>query len=195
MSLFLTSLTFLLLFFTNSIIGKTMFFIVKEAEGKSGSGAIIFYLLAIIFFFLGAIFSIYHAFSKRKKEDIEKYCMLIFAVITNSVVGIIAAGYILIKAKGYLIIFPLLNIFEGLLTLLIFSKTEAIGIESILDEDAKMNEIKIGIPATIIIFIISQYVFKNYWAITFSICLAYVSFLNNILSGVFFPNKIPTKTT
>ena len=186
-SLFLMSLTFLLLFFTNSIIGKEIYsFLIGHNNDPTDLIASIFFVIII---FLGAILSIYNGFVKRKKEDIEKYCMLFFAVIINSVIGIIAASYIIMHSEGYLIIFPILNIVESFLTLLIFRYTSAIDIDAISDEDARTNEIKIGIIATIIIFILSQYVFKNFWAITFSICLAYVAFVNDILSSLFFPKK------
>jgi len=177
-ALFLMSLTFLFLFIFNDLFRKEFFeFFFEDFDGRE--------IAVLIFFVAGLALSVYHAFSKKRVTKRVKNAMLFFAVFINFLVGFYAGFYTLEKAKGYLIIFPVINIISAFLLLLLL-RFEVITSKSISDKQAKLREIILGSIIICAIFVISQYLFHNYWAITFSLCVVYATNVNNFINKWFF---------
>jgi FtsH-binding integral membrane protein len=143
------------------------------------------YIVAAVFL-CGLGLSIYHIFTTRNKTDLEKWGMLIFAVLTNAGTGIIAGTYIIrnIDTTNWPIIFPIWNIVNGALLLLML-RFRIIDEKCISDRDATLVQIILGLVAVLIIFVFCNYVFKLYWAITFSICIIYTTSFDRALQNVF----------
>ena len=92
--------------------------------------------------------------------------MLFFAVIINSYIGFKSGTYILSKSSDLWIIFPILNILNSVSLILLF-KMGVINENSISDENTNYWELVIGSFVLITIIFISNFIYKNYWAITF----------------------------
>lgn len=179
-SLFLIALSFILVSLGNFHQLQTFL-----SEGDN----IIF--LALMFY--GIIFSIYHAFSMKEKTDFQKFQMLLFAATMNAVSAGLALEFSLSNNINiFYIIFPILN-FSNALFLFIFigwgskipSLSLDLSLELVLSKQAKIYEIIIGSLFILTIFLISQYTFENYWAITLSMCLSYAGMFNEIICRLF----------
>jgi uncharacterized BrkB/YihY/UPF0761 family membrane protein len=136
---------------------------------------------------VGAFLSTYHVFTKRLMTKLEKQVMVTFAVFTNFIAGYFAGEHILKQSKGIWIIFPILNIASAVLLLFLF-RMGVIKEDSISDKQAKKSEIILGAIFVFITFLVSQYFFKNYWAITFSVCTSYATNLNEVFNKIFYLN-------
>ena len=62
---------------------------------------------------------------------------------------------------------------------------EVIDEECISDRKATPLRIFLGLIAIVAIFLVCNYVFKLYWAITFSICIVYTTSFDRALQSVF----------
>ena len=110
--------------------------------------------------------------------------MLLFAVLTNAGAGIISGWYVLNRIQNWQIIFPMWNIINGAL-LLVMLRFRIVDEECISDRDATAGEVIRGLIVVIVIFIFCNYVFKLHWAITFSICIIYATSFDKALQSVF----------
>jgi len=182
LSLFLMAVTLIVLYLANSHMRNQIdTFFVKAAEINA------WMLFAPLVLFLATIcLCIYHVFTTREKTVFEKRVMMCFAVLTNLVTGTIAAVYTLTNAvaSDWLLVFPIWNIINGVLILLMVS-LGIIDEECISDRDATLVQIILGLVAVLIIFVFCNYVFKLYWAITFSICIIYTTSFDRALQNVF----------
>lgn len=157
-----------------------------------------------ILFLAGVFFSIYHAFSKRQKTIFEKALILFSVILINLVIGVsllITLGRNIpalmnITVVALILIFAFdrkrIELIKGI-PLFKIEKTEINQefVERVIsDKQTKRYEIIVGLIAVFIIFFISQYIFKNYWAVTFSICVFYASVLNEVICRIFFPPPI-----
>jgi DNA-directed RNA polymerase subunit RPC12/RpoP len=182
LSLFLMAVTLIVLYLANSHMRNQIEnFFVKAAEADAWP---LFIPLVLFLATLGLC--IYHVFTTREKTVFEKRVMVGFAVLTNLVTGTIAAVYTLTNAvaSDWLLVFPIWNIINGVLILLMVS-LGIIDEECISDRDATLVQIILGLVAVLIIFVFCNYVFKLYWAITFSICIIYTTSFDRALQNVF----------
>lgn len=181
LSLFLMATTLFLLYFANT----TMQAQIHNWFSRYGSEWV--YIIGIIFL-CGLYLSVYHVFTTREKTEPEKWGMLIFAVLTNAVTGIVAGLYVLKNdnVRDWQLVFPIWNIVNGALLLLML-RFKIIDEECISDRNASATEVVIGLTAVLIIFIFCNYIFKLHWAITFSICIIYSTSFDKALQSVF-PN-------
>jgi hypothetical protein len=179
LSLFLMAVTLILLYIVNITMRVQIHNWISEY-----SNAWVYIIGAI--FLCGLGLSVYHAFTKIEKTDVEKWGMLVFAVLANAVSGIVAGLYVLKtdNVRNWLIIFPIWNIINGALLLLML-RFRIIDEECISDRDATLVQIILGLIAVLIIFIFCNYVFKLYWAITFSICIVYTTSFDKALQSIF----------
>jgi len=168
-SLFVMSITFVLLYLVN----KTM---------RTDLHKLVFYdsdirlIIVALCFVAGMVFSVFHAFSTRQKNIGEKIAMLVFAVLVSAGTGIYAGIHMLKNSGGWLIIFPIWNIINGIL-LLIMLRTGAVNVDCISDRNATSAQVVMGLFSTVVVLVCCQYFFKLHWAITYSICICYtVSF-------------------
>jgi hypothetical protein len=179
LSLFLMSATFILLSVTNATMREQLHKRIIAVNDPR------LYLLSLLFLG-GIVLSIYHVFTTREKTRFEKMVMLFFAVAVNAGTGIISGWYV-IKSNNvhnWQLIFPLWNIINGIL-LLVMLRLKIIDEECISDRDATPTQIILGLLAVLIIFVFCNYVFKLYWAITFSICIIYAASFDKALQNVF----------
>jgi len=178
LALFLMAITLILLYTINSPMREQIYkwFADKDVH--------IFLWFAV---FLGGLcLSIYHVFTTREKTPVEKWIMLVFAVLANAATGIVAGIYVLKNSdiRNWLIVFPLWNMSNGVL-LILLPLFKVIDEECISDQDASVAEVVIGLIAVFVILIFCNYVFKLHWAITFSICIIYTTSFNRALQSVF----------
>ena len=137
-------------------------------------------LFIALFFITGLFLSLYHAFARKEKDSVEKFFMLFFAVIINAVSGISAASYAFDQTNGWEVIFPIMNLLNSGLLLVLF-RLKIIDIESIKDENVPVPRVLISLIVITIIYIVSSRFYNHPWAITFSACIFYATNLNKMI--------------
>ncbi len=177
LALFLMSIAFVLLFFIHADLRAASYMPLTSNFNLR-------ILIAMGLFVLGIMFSLYHVFTTREKTEGEKAVMLFFAAIVNGLSGIAAGMHILKDSHGILIVFPIWNIVNGALLLLLY-RLEYIDESSIIDDNATTFQVISGSMVVVAILIVCRFIFKMYWAVTFSICVTYASNLNGILQSLF----------
>ena len=177
MSLFLMAVTLIFLCIANSQMRNWILHFLSQADGR--------YILALLFL-AGLGLCLYHVFTLREKSTPEKWLMMLFAILTNAGTGIISGWYVIKNSTvhNWLLVFPIWNIINGVL-LLVMLRFRIIDEECISDRDATAGQVFLGLIAVLAIFILCNYVFKLYWAITFSICLVYATSFDKALQSVF----------
>jgi DNA-directed RNA polymerase subunit RPC12/RpoP/cbb3-type cytochrome oxidase subunit 3 len=208
LSLFLTAFTLIMLFvgnapmretickstagFYNHIVGKSY----QSSESFVGFVSIGAFLIAIMFFLYGFGLSIYHLYTKREKTSFEKQAMLIFAVVTNICTALLAGIYLLRVSIGWTIIFPVWNLINAYL-LMVLVQEKMINETCISGRKPTYHQILTGLTVIFVIFILCNFFFKLYWAITFSICIIYTASFNDTLQNVFpaLKNKADEQTS
>ena len=153
-----------------------------EMRMRSSSGDDGVIMMIVIFFMAGLVLSIYHAFTDRRKTSFEKYLMLFFAVILNGFTGILAGTHCLEGSKGWLLVFPILNIVNGVV-LLFMARKGLLDDRNISDENVSLIQIALAATAIIILFTVCYYVFDLLWIQTLSICVAYATNLSRMVQG------------
>ena len=135
-------------------------------------------------FMLAMLLCLYNVFASRKKTDIEKSIMLVFAITINAATGVIAGLYMLKECPGWLLVFPVWNILNSAI-IIIMQYIDLFDESQISDRDATKTQVIIGLVAILIIFYICNNVFKLHWAITYSICIIYTTSFDRGLQSVF----------
>lgn len=132
------------------------------------------------------VIGIYQIFIKREESDFEKTMMLWFAIVTNVLTGIVTAVYIIENAdvRNWQIVFPIWNIVNAAVLYLMLD-FDFIDEKCIVDHQATPAHIIFGLVAAVSIILVCNYVFKLYWAITFSICIVYTTSIDRALQSVF----------
>lgn len=207
LSLFMMSLSFLLVLFFSKSMRTGLF---KFLTGPRSDPRI---FMLFVLFGAGLVLSIFHVFTERQKSKVEKYAMLFFAVLANAICGILASLHILgispadhgvlsildigdllnnevsnsFVSRIYLIL-PVWNIINCLLLLVSF-RLGWITDRNISDEKAGRFEILLGSLITAAIFVVCQFLFKLYWAITFSICVIYATSFSDAFGSIFYPER------
>ncbi|MHC4728197.1 MAG: hypothetical protein ACYS17_13330 [Planctomycetota bacterium] len=177
LALFLMSIAFILVFITHADLRTASYKpLLNDFDIKI--------IIALVLFVLGIIFSLYHVFTTREKTDGEKAVMLFFAIFVNGFSGIAAGMHILKEAHGILILFPIWNMINGALLLLMY-RFEYIDESSIIDDNTTMFQVIFGSLVVVSILIVCRFVFKVYWAITFSICVTYASNVSGTIQSLF----------
>jgi len=177
-TLFLMSLSFILIFCT-------------DAEMKSGSRALLSggkydprAYIAFGLFISGILFSLYHVFTQRQKTNWEKNAMLFFAVFVNGISGIAAGIHVFNNTKDILMLFPIWNIMNGGLLLLMY-RVHIINESSIVDNNATTGQVILGSIVVVATLLISRFLLELYWATTFSICVSYATNINGTVQNIF----------
>ncbi len=182
LSLFLTAATLILLSATNVTMREQILKGIKKVDDLR------IYIMFVIFLG-GAALGLYHVFTSREKTKYEKLVMLFFAVTANAGTGIVSGWYVLTNSDvhNWQLVFPVWNIINGALLLLML-RFKIIDERCISDRDATAAQIVLGLAAVLIIFVLCNYIFKLYWAITFSICIVYATSFDrafqNVLPGL-----------
>ena len=176
LALFLMAVAFLVLYFTETTLRAEAYEMLLCRFSVWG-------LLTLVLFVVGLVFSIYHVFATREKTDPEKWTMLFFAVVVNYSAGLAAGIHILRESHGWVVVFPVWNVICGVV-LVLMGGFNVIDETYIPDEDARIAEVLVGLPFLVVIMVGCQHVFDLYWAVTFSICVAYVTSLSRAVQGL-----------
>ncbi len=177
MSLFVMSVAFLFIYFTNTEVQVQLYDRVLSAP-------IVLAALLLVFFAAGMALSLYHAFSKRRKTEPEKLLMLYFGIIANYAAGVAAAIHIFKAADNWLFfILPALNIVYAVVPV-VMGGTTLIDDSYVRDDDATLPELATGLLFLAVLIAVCQYRHHLYWAITFSVCVAYATGLSGLVQRV-----------
>jgi DNA-directed RNA polymerase subunit RPC12/RpoP len=179
LALFLTAITLILIYVVDAVMREQIH------NWLAGHNYVWVYIMGAIFL-CGLGLSVYHVFTAREKTDAEKWGMLIFAVLANAVCAIVAGLYVLKSdnARDWLLIFPVWNIINGVMLILML-RLRIIDEQCVSDRDASAGEVIFGLIAVLVLFIFCNYVFKQHWALTFSICTIYATSFDKALQSVF----------
>ncbi|MBN2020016.1 MAG: hypothetical protein JW749_07315 [Sedimentisphaerales bacterium] len=177
LSVFLLAVTFILVFSMNGLMRRDIYTFIREFDDPR----VFFFILM----FVGALgLCLYHVFTTREKTQPEKTVMLAFAVVTNGLIGLAAAKYMVENSEGWLLLFPVWNAINSALLLLMW-RFRIIDERCFIDRNASSFQVIFGLMAILVIFIFCNYIFKLYWAITFSICIVYTTSFDRALQSVF----------
>ncbi|MFZ0033593.1 MAG: hypothetical protein WAK60_01215, partial [Sedimentisphaerales bacterium] len=179
LSLFLMAVTLILSCVGSSEARSWIHRFLSQADDKR-----IFVLVLLLLAGLGLFLC--RIFTRGEKTVFEKQFMMLFAVLTNIVIGFTSGLYVIKNSDvhNWQLVFPIWNIINGALLLLMLS-FRIIDEECISDRDVTFVQIVLGLTAVIVIFILCNYVFKLHWVITFSICIVYTTSFDRALQSVF----------
>ena len=103
--------------------------------------------LSLLIFFpliIGMCLCLYHAFTDRKKTNIEKKFMIFFAAIINGFIGLWYGTYILVNNAGWgLSLFPVWNVISGYFLIGSLRTPDIEGI-CISDENVSLQKLLLG---------------------------------------------------
>jgi DNA-directed RNA polymerase subunit RPC12/RpoP len=184
LSLFLTAFTLIMLFIANPAFHELI-----HKLFMTDPNSIFFYFVAAIPL-CGFALSIYHFYSSRDKTDFEKWAMFIFAVSTNISTAVVAGIYTLNESAGWVIIFPVWNLINAVLMIfmnvfLINQDCTTIYRYCITDRQASFHQITLSMTVVFLIFMSCNFIFNLHWAVTFSICIVYMTSFDRALQNVF----------
>lgn len=183
-SLFLMSVSFLLVVASNFSLFDWWSKIVSDIFEEP------VILIPLGVFFVGFFFSLYSVFTFRAHSHTEKRFMLAFAVCVNAGAGVLVGAHALGGSRtNPEVILALWNMLNGMLLAWLW-RTNYIGEDTILDIQAKKHEIIIGVFAVVVIWLVAQYWFGLYWAVTFSLCVGYATTFNTIVGKMFLGTKV-----
>lgn len=137
---------------------------------------VIICLAIYIIFFMGWSISLVYVFTRLPKRDVYKWAMLLFAVLVTHGTSVAAAFHSIKQGFSWLLIFPIWNVISGLI-LLGYGAFQQIGIDDMPDDDAEPVEVILAVAVLGVLIWACQYKFKLHWAITYSICVSYSTFL------------------
>jgi DNA-directed RNA polymerase subunit RPC12/RpoP len=184
LSLFLTAFTLIMLFIANDAFRELM-----RKLFMTDYGRMFFYFVAAVPL-AGFALSIYHFYSERDKTDFEKWAMFIFALCANICTAVVAGIYTLNESAGWVVIFPVWNLINAVLMVLmnvhiINQRCTTIYRYCITDRQATFNQMTLSITAVFLIFMFCNFIFDLHWAVTFSICIAYTTSFDRALQSAF----------
>jgi hypothetical protein len=131
-------------------------------------------LALVLLFATGMGFSVYHAFTLRRKTDLEKLMMLFFGIAANYF-GALAAGiHVWRHAAWWLAVFPLWNALDGAV-LVLKAGVGVIDERYVADADVTWPHLLVGLGFLTVLLAVCQYALELYWGLTFSICIGYAS--------------------
>ena len=140
--------------------------------------------MVIVIFAAGMLSSLYHIFTPRVTTRWEKTAMLFFAIFVNSLSGIAAGLHMLKGAESWLMLFPLWNIINGVI-LIIMLRFDLIDEDNIVIDKVNPFQAVLGSIVVVAAVVLCRFYFEMYWAITFSICVSYATNINGTLHDIF----------
>jgi hypothetical protein len=186
LSLLLSAITLLLLYFGNSRMCEQVLVLIQQNQSQKILGEPdykpFFCFLFLTFFVAIGI----RVFRFGEEGNFIKKIMMIFTILINSVIGIIAGVYIIRNTLtlAWLLVFPVWNTINCVL-LLFMLFFNLIDEECISDRGVTLFRFCLGLTAVVVIFLLCNYTFKLYWAVTFSICTVYTTSFDRALQNVF----------
>lgn len=192
-TLFVMCILFVILYVINGLMRSDLHKLLSSFTEGDDQGFVGIWII-LIGFLGGICFSIFHAFSKRKKNNVEKAAMLFFAIPVTAGAGIYAGKWMIDNTSEWLLIFPMINVVCSGLLLLKFTMMFMGGnvdVSYIKDDDTTVPQLIIGSIAGVVVLIVCQFWFKLYWAVTLSICIVYTSCINESIQYSLLPFFVP----
>jgi len=135
---------------------------------------------------IGMILSFVNVFFRWEKHRIEKWLMLLFAVLISAGTGAYA-GYVTLKETwSWLIVFPAWNIINCLLLLSMFH-AGIVNTGSITGERPRLLQVVLTLVSIALLLALGHYVLKLHWAVAYSICVCYAMNLHRAVQDFFGP--------
>ena len=185
LTLFALSVTFVMLFLLSADLRTNLIGVFTSQRGL-GPLAIVPAIAA-----LGMVLSLINVFLQRVKSTVEKWVMLVFAVVVTAGTGIHAAEVMLEKGRGVLLIFPAWNLINAFLLILLF-RLGLLDTECIVDRKAGAVQIAATVISAAFLLIVCLYALKLHWAITYSIAVGYTMSLHGAIQDTFAPRPCDT---
>jgi hypothetical protein len=185
-TLFTLSFAFVLLCLVSGRLREDLY---RMASSVHSGKVIIIALLAAAGMFLSFV----SIFFPREKYDSEKWLMLLFAVVVTAGTGIYSGLMILRESKGWLLIFPIWNIINGVI-LLVLLRFGVLDTDCIVENDFNFLQVLVSAVSVGIILGLCHYVFKMHWVISYSVCVCYTITINDAIYNILGINKNPIKT-
>lgn len=193
LSLFLISISMLMVLVASDECRRALF---RVLIGRVPKGMPWIFILAnpMIWLLLvllgGAALCVCRLFTARWQSNPVKWLMLWFAVLVNVFTGIYAGQYMLRQIEDprayYLYIFPVWNIVNSVVLFALFRYGQVTP-KDVSDEDVSILQAVMGTLIAVIVFVLCHYVFKWYWAITYSVCVVYATGFSHAIQQVLFP--------
>lgn len=180
LTLFALGLSFVLLWFMDPAVQQDLIGVFTSPVARDE--ALVVLVVGAATVVLGMGLSLVNVFFRREKSSLEKFAMLIFAVVVTAGAGFYAGGRLLGQFKGWLLIFPGWNILNAYL-LILFCMIGA-DANCITDEPASFGQLLLTSICVPVLLVVCQY-FELHWAVTFSIAAAYTMSLHNGIREVF----------
>ena len=106
--------------------------------------------------------------------------MLYFAVMVNGLSGFMAGAHLFQTSHGHLIVFPIWNVLNSLLLLLMYW-VQLIDETAITDDNATPRDVVVSGAVILAVFLICQFLFRLHWSMIFSVCVCYATNVNALL--------------
>lgn len=185
-TLFVMSVSFVLLLATDQTLRSTAFAVVRQIED-------IRELIVPALFLGGLVLSVYHAWAKRRKSDLEQTIMLFFAVGLHFGASLVASAHLLENPSGGVHwIFPTWNVVSWMLLVLLWRFDVLNATDSIGRDNAGRYQILIAIGLTLGLILFGKYVADYHWTMTLSMTVALASFVGRGIEQFAF---LPSPTT
>ncbi|MDD5111230.1 MAG: hypothetical protein PHG85_01640 [Candidatus Altiarchaeota archaeon] len=188
--LYVISLTFFLLWVYDesmrpSLVGLLTGLVSKKDEHIA---LIVFSLL------IGIFLPIINVFRTKPNEEEWKFSMIIlsFTVFSTIFMSFYTAVYMIETSAGLWIVLPICNIAYCYLFVYLYA-SGMITVSYIPSRQARILEVVVSTLATLAIFAISQFVLNYHWTVTYSLCITYAIFINDLVVKVITTKKYGTR--
>lgn len=186
-TLFVMSVSFVLLLATDQTLRSTAFAVVRQIED-------IRELIVPTLFLGGLVLSVYHAWTKRRKSNLEQTIMLFFAVGLHFGASLVASAHLLENPSGGIHwIFPTWNVVSWMLLVLLWRFDVLDATDSIGPDDAGRYQILIAMGLTLGLVLLGKYVADYHWTMTLSMTVAVASFVGRGIEQFTSPPSSPTR--
>lgn len=176
LALYLMSLAFILVFFTDGKLRAELFGLFRYHDPRE------YIFLSVMT--IGILLSLFHGLTNLPLSRLEKFPMFFFAVLVSAGSGIAAGMHMLSGSSGLLLVFPVWNIINGAVLLFLF-RYSVITPDVIVDEPVRPSQVVLGSIVVIATFLVCRFLFSMYWAITYSICVAYATNIDATVQDLF----------
>lgn len=168
-TLFVMSVSFVLLLVTDVTLRSAASAVIGEIEDVRE--------LIVPALFLGGLgFSVYQAFANRRKTDLEKTVMLVFAVGLHFGSSLVASAHLLENPSGRVHwVFPVWNVVSWMLLVLLWRFDLLDATDSIGQDDAGLYQILVAFVLTFGLIVFGQYGAHYHWTMTLSMTVALAS--------------------
>jgi hypothetical protein len=136
----------------------------------------IYFALFLSWAFVGFGFSVFHAFSRSKKGEIAKLSMAVFAMMTNAAAGVaLGVG----RMNGSIQGGRWLAVVNIVAAVLMVYQVGFFQDRVVPDEDATPRDLLLGLLALSALFFLFEVIRHFPWPLTFSLCVAYSTFVHH----------------